>query len=222
MKLCMFGVLHASPICRNRYRSEITRLFRDSGQPSFLAVESGPRLYHDFFLPQRDEFHALALNDPKFTRYGIPFVDALAECIGFEADAHRDVYGSQEPLVLWLDEHRDPDDQGCAPSLGRNYYLWFKDYLSKQPCPTAEEAMHCIHSGLAANGVPNGSPEHTYRRDAKWHELICAKLQESSTSTYAIVIAGLAHSENNPLSILSLLLKTITCEVLDITSALLI
>ena len=225
MKLCLFGVLHGSPICRSRYLSRIADLFRDNGPPSFLAVEAAPRLFRDIFLPQREKFRTLAMADTEFTRYGTPFVDALAECIGFEADAHGYVYGSQEPAVLWLDEHRDYDtnDQGCAPSLGRNHYLWFKSYLDRQPqpCATVEEAFHCIHLGLAASGARNGleSPEHIYRRDPKWSELIRAKLREPCASTYAIVIAGLDHIESNPLSVLSILSGTVTCEALDITEA---
>lgn len=221
MKLCLFGVLHGSPISRNRYRSRIADMFCDNGPPSFLAVEAAPRLFRDVILPQRAEFRAHAMADTEFTRYGTPFVDALAECIAFEADAHRGVYGSHEPAVLWLDEHRDYDtnDQGCVSSLGRNYDIWFGDYFKKQSCSTLEEAFHCIHLGIAAKAEGNGVTPDTYRRDPRWSELILAKLQESSTSTYAIVIAGLAHIESNPQSILSILSGTVTCEALDITEA---
>lgn len=219
MKLCLFGVLHASPICRNRYRSRIADMFCDNGPPSFLAVEAAPRLFQAVILPQRDRFHELAMADTEFKRYGTPFVEALATCIGFEADAHEHVYTPGEPHILWLDGHRDCDenDQGCARSLGRNYYCCFKRYLSR--CATAQEAFDCIHSGITADissKVPV-SAESTYRRDLAWSELILAKLRERSACTYAIAIVGLDHIERNPLSILSRLAGTITCEPIDLT-----
>lgn len=197
-------------------------MFRNNGPPSFLAVEAALRLFRDIVLSQREKFRNLAMANTEFTRYGYPFVDALAECIWFEADAHGFVYGSQEPAVLWLDEHRDSDTnaQKRALSLGSNYYKWFSKFLDKQPCATVEEAFHCIHLGISANDARNGnmSPE-CNGRDLKWSELIRAKLQESCASTYAIVIVGLDHIKSNPLSILSILSRTVTCEALDITEA---
>lgn len=220
MKLFLFGVMHGSPICRGRYLSRIADMLRDNGPPTFIAVEAAPGLFHDVVLPQRGKFRDLAMADTEFARHGVPFVEALAKCIGFEADAHKHIYGQEEPPVLWLDEHRDHEegDQGCARSLGKNYYQWFKNYLEQHPCATVEEAFQCIHSGLVAHTSKEHKPaEYIYRRDSIWSEMIRTKLRECSVCTYAIVIVGLEHIESNTLSILSCLAGTVTCEAIDIT-----
>ena len=218
MELYLFGVMHASPICRNRYVLNLDKIFRDNGAPAFVAVEASQRLFQEIIESQRAQFRDLATADEQFTGYGDIFVDTLAKCIGFEADAHAETYGKEGPPVLWLDEHRDHDvdEQGCVNSLGKNYYHWFKDYLDSEPCPTMQNAFMRIHDGIR-RGENLIRTEMNYHRDARWAQLIDHWMQKCSPEDHSIVIVGLDHLGSNPKSILSRLTGVAKCERIDTT-----
>ena len=219
MNIFLFGVMHASPICRSRYLSRLHTIFLDQGVPSFIAVEAAPHLFRETILPQRIRFRDLATVDSQFTIYGEPFIDTLAKCIGFEADAHAEIYGEAAPSVLWLDEHRDQDenDKGCAQSLGRNYYLWFKDYLGPDPCLCVQDAFSQIHDGISYPREDPTPPGRKYRRDARWAQRIHERIERCSPDDHAIVTVGLDHIANDPMSILSRLTGVAKCEAFDLT-----
>lgn len=219
MKLFLCGVMHASPICRDLYQSRLGIMLRDQGAPAFIAVEAAPHLFRETVMSQRTVFRDLAMADSQFTQYGQVFIDTLAKCIGFEADAHTDIYGEPGPSILWLDQYRDEDqgDQGCSSSLGRNYYLWFKKYLGDAPCVNVQDAFSRIHHGIYCSSQTLLSPEETYRRDALWAELIKGQIEHYSSNGYAIVTVGLDHLASDPKSVLSLLFAIAKCEAIDVT-----
>ena len=219
MKLFLFGVMHASPVCRDRYLSRLRTIFLDQGTPAFVAVEAAPRLFRETILPQRTEFRDLAMADSQFTHYGTPFIDALAKCLGFEADAHTEIYGQPGPAIIWLDEHRDEDenDHGFAPSYGLNYYHWFKNWIGQDPCPTVQGAFSRIHDGINCSSQGPSLQEAIYRRDAIWADRINERIERCSPDDHAIVTVGLDHLGKDPRSVLSRLIQVAKCEAIDLT-----
>jgi hypothetical protein len=217
MKLFIFGVYHSSPICRARYVSRVGALFHGSGPAAFVAVEAAPGLFRSTILPQRERFRDLAMADTTFTRHGTSFVETLTKYICFDADAHVQAYGQHELSVVWLDQQRDYEinDQGCSQSLGRNYYIWFKDYLQRCPPSNSEDAFRCIHSEIARSVDRPTTNDYKYRRDANWAKLISDHVQTLPSDRYALAAVGLDHTTQHPLSVVSLLQGTGDCQTID-------
>jgi hypothetical protein len=62
----LFGVLHASPVSRRRYVSELESMTNNLGPPAFVAVEAAPGLFRNVVLDQRSQFRKLASQDSMF------------------------------------------------------------------------------------------------------------------------------------------------------------
>lgn len=218
MEIRLFGVLHASPICRARLISAL-RSLREQGSPAFIAVEAAQRLFHNTTLLQRKHFLELSKGDGDLVNFGTDLFESLSQCIGFEADAHMEIYKQSDVPVVWLDAQRDEDekDQGCTSNQGKLYYVWFKKYLSGHVCLETDDAFRLIHDGIATSKAPEELPEKRYRRDPIWADLIHQQLRQSHTAKYAIVVVGVDHISDHRLSLGSILQRTEACTLLDIT-----
>ena len=200
MKVYLVGIAHNDPLCRPLLVSHLRSIAEvENSKPSFVGVEYS-KLIFERIKGLREAFkgmiHAKWPNEPEAV------IEAMAKTLGFEGDAHEEVF--PDAVVVWLDQHRQIAPEGSfrlcdgydvfsprnIDRRAENMLTQFSNWLSQSEGKVLEVLRHMDWSGFSE--MSKKPSQSTIRRNQKWARLIRQAAEENQNS-WGIVISGASH-----------------------------
>lgn len=191
MLLHLIGINHYDPLGRGRLVECLTSLAMQHGAPPiFVAVEWDP-MYFAQVKQQRPAFRNLARDELKVERNVV--LDALELSLGYEGDAHRDVFPNVD--TLWLDQGRQA---GFITPYAQRRAGIYKSYLKHHSEVDEESILNTLslEAWQASDKAGHNLGDWDYR-DELWLERVGSRLA-GDPGEWAILIVGAGHTEEKP------------------------
>jgi len=188
----MKGVLHWYPLSRERLMQSLSCLYseKQGRDPTFVAVESSPAIWHGVLAEERPDFLRRAKADHHFDNL---CPQKLALTLGHEVDSHSMIFAPTTPLV-WLDQHRDEPGpkHGSAHGLGKRFYDYLRKFLNPTTIHDKTAFLHAVHEDQS---VHDEQLDHVAanERDALWHVALSPYLVNEQPYSYAVAVVGREH-----------------------------
>jgi len=177
------GINHFDPTMRSELIQWLNSCSKRFGTPKFIAVEWDNEVF-DGVRAERQQFRRLLAEAWQWISKS--HLDTLTISLGYEADAHSDIYPDVE--VLWLDQGRVyPKD--FVAKCAKNRLKQYEGFLQNWPTSTDNSNL-LLRIRQRASNVP---PPQADARDKKWTELIKARLCDPRDS-WAIAIVCSDHA----------------------------
>lgn len=206
MKLYAAGINHNDPLMRKELVDWLQELKKQyDSDPCFIAVEWGQNA-HAKVAGSRDEFKELAKKAWPGVSHDL--LTTLAEAMGYEGDAHREVWADLEPI--WLDDDRPSTlkieyelDNYAAGRLGVYKFRLGKADPVTDPQGALQQLSDAAHVGQQSWA---DNP-----RDGSWANQITTAIAAASACEWAVVICGSEHFAKHAGNARDLLDKKATC-----------
>ena len=205
MKIYMAGVNHFDPLCRENLIKWFTELVAiNDNPPAFIAVEYD-KDHFEQIKKQRKRFRRLIQNEWPYL--SSDKVDILQNSLGYEGDAHLQVFPAVE--LLWLDEGRQVNNKSIIINYAEDRLKIYAGSWSVSKPLSINQLSENIRK-IEASGVSSD-------RDVEFARLIQQRISKGGGS-WAIAVVGSSHaSEKNQGSMRYLLEDAgLLCEVTDV------
>lgn len=203
MKVILIGGVHNSLSCRDRLVSTLNDISESERSVSFVAVEYDENTFYNRILPLRDAIDECKKKNPIFSKYvSDDEMHELASCIGYDGDAHMDIFPDVE--TVWLDEGREPNENLFAHPCGSFLYNKIGHFVGMiMSGDIIGEYGERLFEYIA---LENDGAEEIINnvRDESWFEIISEFLTDEEHDC-GIAIVGGSHAEEKEGNFRSLL-----------------
>jgi hypothetical protein len=207
VELYSAGINHNDPFMRKELAEWLHDLkAQHKSDPCFVAVEWGKHA-HSKVVDARDEFKELAKK--AWPGVSDDLLTTLAEAMGYEGDAHREVWPELDPI--WLDDDRPSTlkveyelDNYAAGRLGIYKFRMGKADPVSDPQGALQRLSDAAHVGQQAWA---DNP-----RDESWAKQITAAIGNAPKCEWAVVICGSEHFAKHAGNTRDLLDKNSICQ----------
>ncbi len=207
MELYSAGINHNDPLMRKELKDWLQQLKNQHhSDPCFIAVEWG-KYAHGKIVDARDELKELA--QKQWPGVSDNVVTILAEAMGYEGDAHRNLWPDLEPI--WLDDDREINakiEYELANYAGGRLDIYKGRLGGIDPVADPAGALQRI-SDATHVGQRSWVDD---PRDQSWAKQITAAIGNAPDCEWAAVICGSEHFAKHAGTTRDLLDKNSTCQ----------
>lgn len=208
MELYSAGINHNDPLMRKELTDWLDQLKNQHNpDPCFIAVEWGKQA-HTKVVDARDEFKDLAKNEWPGVSDNV--VTILTEAMGYEGDAHRNLWPDLEPI--WLDDDRvlSVIDEYNLDNCAQRRMIDYKERLGNlRPVDDPNGALQKLSEAAHVGHFPVWAAN---PRDESWAKQITAAIGNAPDCEWAAVICGSEHFAKHAGTTRDLLDRNSTCQ----------
>ena len=188
MRLYIAGVVHNDPLGRSKLIEWLRALSR-RGVPGFIATEWDEDIFGRV-RAQRNWFCHVAREE--WPQAPPELIRDLSLSLGYEADAHTEVFPKLE--VLWLDQGRQVQDLSEITEFGQLRLGTYRSFLGDGAMPlVVSEALALLSSEAWRRADAGACGGIDTARDSRWAEVLLERTQQVSCE-WAVAVVGQRHS----------------------------